>query len=151
MSRSVSRTPYTLGDALHAHRALVRSTADDTARLLESSGGLTFGQGMVATIVALSLGFLILFAFGRCFCAIPLSTTPPGGFGHTLCLFSIPAAAVGFRSSALVMRLPRSSMLEVLRQDYIRTARAKGASESSVNYRHALKNAILPVITVIGI
>ena len=42
-------------------------------------------------------------------------------------------------------------MLEVLRQDYIRTARAKGASEASVNYRHALKNAILPVITVIGI
>ena len=66
-------------------------------------------------------------------------------------LLSIPAAAVGFRSSALFMRLTRSSMLEVLRQDYIRTARAKGASESSVNYRHALKNAILPVITVIGI
>jgi peptide/nickel transport system permease protein len=42
-------------------------------------------------------------------------------------------------------------MLEILRQDYIRTARAKGASEGSVNYRHALKNAILPVITVIGI
>ena len=49
------------------------------------------------------------------------------------------------------MRITRSSMLEILRQDYIRTARAKGASESSVNYRHALKNAILPVITVIGI
>jgi peptide/nickel transport system permease protein len=49
------------------------------------------------------------------------------------------------------MRITRSSMLEILRQDYIRTARAKGASEASVNYRHALKNAILPVITVIGI
>ncbi|MEO6687897.1 MAG: sterol desaturase family protein, partial [Dokdonella sp.] len=60
MSSSVSRTRYTLGDALHAHRELVRSTADDTARLLESSGGLTFGQGVIATIVALSLGFLCL-------------------------------------------------------------------------------------------
>ena len=59
--------------------------------------------------------------------------------------------AVGFRSAALTMRITRSSMLEVLRQDYIRTARAKGASEASVNYHHALKNAILPVITVIGI
>jgi len=59
--------------------------------------------------------------------------------------------AVGFRSSALTMRITRSSMLEVLRQDYIRTARAKGASEASVNFRHALKNAILPVITVVGI
>ena len=49
------------------------------------------------------------------------------------------------------MRLTRSSMLEVLRQDYIRTARAKGASEAAVNYHHALQNAMLPVITVIGI
>ena len=49
------------------------------------------------------------------------------------------------------MRITRSSMLEVLRQDYIRTARAKGASDAAVNYQHALKNAILPVITVIGI
>jgi peptide/nickel transport system permease protein len=66
-------------------------------------------------------------------------------------LYSVPAAAVGFRSSALVMRLTRSSMLEVLRQDYIRTARAKGASDSNVNYNHALRNAMLPVVTVIGI
>ena len=51
--------------------------------------------------------------------------------GTRLLLYSIPAAAVGFRSSALIMRLTRSSMLEVLRQDYIRTARAKGASETS--------------------
>jgi peptide/nickel transport system permease protein len=63
----------------------------------------------------------------------------------------VPAAAVGFRSSALVMRLTRSSMLEVLRQDFIRTARSKGAPERSVNYHHALRNAILPVVTVIGI
>ena len=49
------------------------------------------------------------------------------------------------------MRLTRSSMLEVLRQDYIRTARAKGASDSNVNYHHALRNAVLPVVTVIGI
>jgi len=63
----------------------------------------------------------------------------------------VPALAVGFRSAALVMRITRSSMLEILRQDYIRTARAKGASENAVNYHHALKNAMLPVITVIGI
>ena len=63
----------------------------------------------------------------------------------------MPAAAVGFRSSALIMRLTRSSMLEVLRQDYIRTARSKGASDGNVNYHHALRNALLPVVTVIGI
>jgi peptide/nickel transport system permease protein len=49
------------------------------------------------------------------------------------------------------MRLTRSSMLEVLRQDYIRTARAKGASPAAVNYNHALRNAVLPIITIIGI
>ncbi len=66
-------------------------------------------------------------------------------------LLTIPALVVGFRSSALVMRLTRSSMLEVLKQDYIRTARSKGASEQTVNYEHALRNALLPVVTIIGI
>ncbi|MGE5771910.1 MAG: ABC transporter permease [Hyphomicrobiales bacterium] len=97
------------------------------------------------------LGLLILMAFVAYFGAIPIYTDPPKGFWNTLWLFSIPAAAVGFRSSALVMRLTRSSMLEVLRQDYIRTARAKGAPARTVNYHHALRNALLPVVTVIGI
>src|SRR5690242_7171660 len=97
------------------------------------------------------LGLLVLMAFVAYFGAIPIYTDPPKGFWSTLWLFSIPAAAVGFRSSALVMRLTRSSMLEVLRQDYIRTARAKGAPARTVNYRHALRNALLPVVTVIGI
>jgi len=97
------------------------------------------------------LGLLILMAFVKFFGTIPIYNNAPGGFWAALGLYSVPAAAVGFRSSALVMRLTRSSMLEVLRQDYIRTARAKGASEQSVNYHHALRNAVLPVVTVIGI
>ena len=82
---------------------------------------------------------------------MPIYTDRPASLGHLILIYAVPAAAVGFRSSALVMRLTRSSMLEVLRQDYIRTARAKGASRGSVNYRHALRNALLPVVTVIGI
>jgi peptide/nickel transport system permease protein len=97
------------------------------------------------------IGLLILMAFVAWFGSIPIYTDPPTGFWNALWLYSVPAAAVGFRSSALVMRLTRSSMLEVLRQDYIRTARAKGASLRNVNYHHALRNALLPVITVIGI
>ena len=97
------------------------------------------------------LGLLILMAFVSWFGSIPIYTEPPATWWQELLLLSVPAAAVGFRSSALMMRLTRSSMLEVLRQDYIRTARAKGASETSVNYHHAFRNAILPVITVIGI
>jgi peptide/nickel transport system permease protein len=97
------------------------------------------------------LGLLILMAFVHFFGTIPIYTNPPVGFWNALGLYSVPAAAVGFRSSALIMRLTRSSMLEVLRQDYIRTARAKGATDTSVNYHHALRNAVLPVVTVIGI
>ena len=97
------------------------------------------------------LGLLILMACVQWFGWIPIYRSTPGSFWSEMALLSIPAAAVGFRSSALVMRLTRSSMLEVLRQDYIRTARAKGASEPTVNYDHALRNAVLPVVTIIGI
>jgi peptide/nickel transport system permease protein len=65
--------------------------------------------------------------------------------------FFFPALAVGYRSSALIMRITRSSLLEVMREDYIRTAYAKGQRERVVIWRHALKNAFLPVITVLGI
>ena len=65
--------------------------------------------------------------------------------------FMLPALAVGYRSSALIMRITRSSLLEVLREDYVRTAWAKGQSRRVVIWHHALKNAILPVVTVIGI
>ena len=97
------------------------------------------------------LGLLILMACVNWLGWIPIYRSDTGSIWQDLALLSIPAAAVGFRSSALVMRLTRSSMLEVLRQDYIRTARAKGASNAAINYDHALRNAVLPVVTIIGI
>jgi peptide/nickel transport system permease protein len=97
------------------------------------------------------LGLLILTASVAWFGDIPIFDPNPKTWGDLFATYGIPAMAVGFRSSALVMRITRSSMLEVLRQDYIRTARAKGASDVSVNFHHALKNAMLPVITVVGI
>ncbi len=103
------------------------------------------------SIPAFWLGLLILMAFVASFGTIPIYTEPPKTLLDEFLLYAIPAAAVGFRSSALIMRLTRSSMLEVLRQDYIRTARAKGVSDLNVNYNHALRNAMLPVVTVIGI
>jgi peptide/nickel transport system permease protein len=118
------------------------SKLDYTLRVISLSG---------LSMPAFWLGLLILMVFVKFFGTIPIYTNPPVGFWNALWLYSVPAAAVGFRSSALVMRLTRSSMLEVLRQDYIRTARAKGASDPNVNYHHALRNAILPVVTVIGI
>jgi peptide/nickel transport system permease protein len=118
------------------------SAADYALRVLSLSG---------LSMPSFWLGLLILMLFVSLFGSIPIYTEPPETWWGELALLSVPAAAVGFRSSALMMRLTRSSMLEVLRQDYIRTARAKGASDRTVNYHHALRNAILPVITVIGI
>jgi peptide/nickel transport system permease protein len=62
-----------------------------------------------------------------------------------------PALAVGYRYSAVATRMTRSAMLEVLREDYIRTARAKGLVHRLIINRHALKNALLPVVTLVGI
>jgi peptide/nickel transport system permease protein len=62
-----------------------------------------------------------------------------------------PAVATGYRYSAVATRMTRSALLEVLREDYVRTARAKGLMENVIINRHALKNAMLPVVTVIGI
>ena len=97
------------------------------------------------------LGLLILMACVHYFGWIPIYTTPPKTLWDELLLYSIPAAAVGFRSSALMMRLTRSSMLEVIRLDYIRTARAKGLGEITVIGKHALKAALIPVVTAIGL
>jgi len=125
------------------------SGGDDVIQALDP--GVPSVDAVVFPVVLLSLGLLILMAFVHFFGWIPIYRSTPESPWQELALLSIPAAAVGFRSSALVMRLTRSSMLEVLRQDYIRTARAKGASDTSVNYDHALRNAVLPVVTIIGI
>ena len=70
---------------------------------------------------------------------------------RNLSMAILPAVTVGYRYSAGTMRMTRSAMLEVLREDYIRTARAKGLIERIIINRHALKNALLPVVTLIGI
>lgn len=70
---------------------------------------------------------------------------------RNLSIAFLPALTVGYRYAAVSMRMTRSAMLEVLREDYIRTARAKGLIEKIVINRHALKNALLPVVTLIGI
>jgi len=118
------------------------SGADYVLRVLSLSG---------LSMPAFWLGLVILAVSVWAFGTLPIYTEPPKTLWDHLLLLSVPAAAVGFRSSALIMRLTRSSMLEVLRADYIRTARAKGASEPAVKYHHALRNAVLPVVTVIGI
>jgi peptide/nickel transport system permease protein len=99
------------------------------------------------------LGMVVILLFVRAVGWIPSVTyvSPFDDVRANLWQFVVPAAAVGYRSSALIMRITRSAMLEVLREDYIRTARAKGQRMRVVVWHHALKNAGLPVITLIGI
>ncbi|MGA7803756.1 ABC transporter permease [Bradyrhizobium sp.] len=132
-----------VGIPLGVISAIYQGTKLDYALRVVSLSGLS--------LPAFWLGLLILMASVALFGTIPIFNPDPKTSGEMFSTYMLPSIAVGFRSSALTMRITRSSMLEVLRQDYIRTARAKGASEASVNFRHALKNAILPVITVIGI
>ena len=132
-----------LGIPLGVISAVNQGTRLDYALRVVSLSGLS--------LPSFWLGLLILMASVTLFDVMPIFNPDPKTFWEGFATYAIPAMAVGFRSSALTMRITRSSMLEVLRQDYIRTARAKGASNASVNFQHALKNAILPVITVIGI
>ena len=75
----------------------------------------------------------------------------PSGWGDDWRQVILPVITLGTGGAAIIARMTRSSMLEVIGQDYIRTARAKGVTERSVIYKHALKNAMIPVITVVGL
>lgn len=75
----------------------------------------------------------------------------PSGWGESWRQIILPVITLGTGGAAIIARMTRSSMLEVIGQDYIRTARAKGLSNRIVTYRHALKNALIPVITVVGL
>lgn len=91
------------------------------------------------------LGLMLILTF-----AVNLRWLPSGGFTGFKSLI-LPSITLGVGSAAIITRMTRSSMLEVIRQDYIRTARAKGVSEKVVISKHALKNALIPVITVAGL
>lgn len=91
------------------------------------------------------IGLLLIVLF-----AVTLRWLPASGYGSARYLV-LPALALGSRSIAYLARVTRSSMLEVLGADYVRTARAKGLAESRVILQHALRNALIPVITVIGL
>ena len=91
------------------------------------------------------LGLLLILLF-----AVTLGWLPPGGMNAGFKSLILPAVTLGANYMANVMRTTRSSMLEAIRQDYIRTARAKGVDKNSVIRKHALPNALMPTITVVG-
>ena len=126
------------------------SWIDHVVRTVAIAGIATpsFWLGIVSILVVLDISHA---AFGAPWMPpidyVPLWQDPL----RNLSMVILPALTVGYRYSAVTMRMTRSAMLEVLREDYIRTARAKGLVERLIINRHALKNALLPVVTLIGI
>jgi peptide/nickel transport system permease protein len=114
-----------------------RNSSVDLAALLGSLVGIS--------LPIFWLGLLMILIF-----SVNLRWFPAGGTG-TVAHLVLPAIVLGAASSAVIARMTRASMLEVLRQDYIRTARAKGVRERIITYRHALKNAMIPILTVFGL
>jgi peptide/nickel transport system permease protein len=121
-----------------------QDTASDYVGRVVAVSGLSFPEFWLGTLV-------ITFA------AIWFHWIPPIGYvsfwespWKNLQQFLIPAAVLGFRLSAATMRMTRSTVLEVLREDYVRTAWAKGLAGRMVVYKHALKNALIPVVTIVG-
>jgi peptide/nickel transport system permease protein len=134
-----------LGVPIGVLSAVRQDTATDYLLRTLSLAGLSmpsFWLGMVIILLLVSwLGWIPSMIY----------VSPFEDFKAHVLQFLFPALAVGYRSSALIMRITRSSMLDVLREDYIRTAWAKGQREWIVVFGHALRNAMLPIVTVIGI
>ena len=125
--------------------ALKQDTWIDYSVRIFSIAGLSFPSFWLGIIII--LGFLIFFKWLPPLIFTSFWVDPKANLTQLIW----PALAVGYRYSAVATRMTRSAVLEVLREDYIRTARAKGLWEKVILVRHALKNALLPVITVIGL
>lgn len=109
-----------------------------------SQGAMVFGL-MGVSMPIFWLGLLLILFF-----SVNLGWLPSSGLEHGFKSLILPAITLGFNYMANIMRTTRSSMMESIRQDFIRTARAKGVSEHDVIYDHALGNALMPTITIIG-
>jgi peptide/nickel transport system permease protein len=130
---------------LGALAALRQDTWVDYAIRLFSIGGLAMPGFWVGIITILCL--LVFFHYLPPLTFTPLLKNPLENLSQLIW----PALTVGYRYSAVATRMTRSTLLEVMRDDYVRTARAKGLAEQFVVLRHAMRNALLPVVTVIGL
>jgi peptide/nickel transport system permease protein len=128
-----------LGIGMGVFAAVKRGTNWDRLVTLISVGGISI------PVFWLGLALMIIFAFY-------LQWLPPSGMGNgSLVYLIMPAATLGTFSLSYIARVTRSSMLESLSQPYVAAARAKGLSESTVVLKHALKNSLIPVVTLIGL
>lgn len=121
---------------------VIASTRRNTGTDLGISGGAVFG----ASMPTYWLGLMLIIVF-----AVHLRVLPAAGSDRGPISLVLPAITLALFSTGLIARQTRSAMLEVLGQDFVRTARAKGAARTAVLIRHALRNALLPIVTVIGL
>jgi len=129
------------GILLGIFMAVQRGTLWDRLALLLSTGGIS--------LPVFWLGLLLIYLF-----SFKLQLLPPAGMGKGLSglvFLALPAATLGLNSAAALARITRTSMLEVLSQPYITTARAKGLAGRVVIFKHAFKNTLIPVVTLIGL
>jgi ABC-type dipeptide/oligopeptide/nickel transport system permease component len=161
-----------LGNSYITNRPIIEDIRERFPKTLELAGAAM----LLATVIGVTLGVLSArkpgglvdrFALGIAYLgisfpvywvglllillfAVTLKWLPPSGFGRPKFLI-LPALTLGMRSIAFLARMTRSSMMEALSADFVRTARAKGLSERVVTMKHALRNALIPIITVLGL
>jgi peptide/nickel transport system permease protein len=136
---------------LGAISALKQNTWVDYVVRTFSIAGIAMPSFWLGILIILGLLIYSQAWFGEAWMPPIEYVSPFEDLGQNLLQLIWPAVATGYRYSAVATRMTRSALLEVLREDYIRTARAKGLMEKLVINRHALKNAMLPVVTIIGI
>ncbi len=126
-----------LGVAMGIAAALHHNSWFDNLTMLTATMGVS--------MPSFWLGLLLIYVFGIQLRWVPITA------GSDMRRLLLPAVALGFQAAAIIARMVRSSLLEVMKEDYIRTARAKGLSSTKVILRHALRNALIPVVTVVGL
>ena len=133
---------FVLGVLLGTVAAIKRGSAVDTICMFVALVGVSVPSFIVASILQYFLGMKLTMALGD-----PVFATTGWDEWNSKIL---PVFALGFGSLAQISRLTRTSMLDVLSQDYIKTAKAKGLSQPAIIWKHALRNSIMPVVTVLG-
>jgi len=124
---------------------VVAGTCSATAKSPKLDLSIMIGAMIFVSVPGFWFGMLLILLFSINWPIFPIAGS--GGFSYLI----LPAVTLGLRAAAIIARVTRASILEVLRQNYIQAARAKGLPERLVIYKHALRNGIIPVITIVGL
>ncbi len=126
------------GLALGFLAAVYKGTAVDMASMVVAISGISIPEFWSGMMLLLLVG-------------VRWNLLPAGGYDGTLMSLILPAVTLGFRYMALIARITRSSMLDIMNKDYVRTARSKGLVERVVRSKHIFRNALIPILTIVGL